>query len=121
MSEKIEDQVHELDEKKRRLDQEIESLEQEASTINCKIIIMTDSFSKEAKRISRLSAPRSGLLAEKVTERMEEIGKKRAEAIDRRNSLSKLLESKMKERDSVLQEREKMQKKYPEVFFRLCR
>jgi hypothetical protein len=117
----IEDLFHELDEKKRALDREIESLKENIGLLDCNIEIMKDDFKTEVERISSFSSPRSGLFAEKVAKKIEKGGKERAKAIELRDSLSKDLQIKIKERDKVLLEREKLQEHYPSVCFRLHR
>ncbi len=108
MVEKIEDQVHELDEKRKTLDQAIESLKEEISIIDCRIIIIADNFRAQRNLKLSISGPRSETILEKITNVMEKMEEEKAEASQLRKSLSKELKSKMKERDFILQQREKM-------------
>ncbi len=118
---KIENQAHQLDERKRILDQEIENLEQEIGIIDCNIVIMEDDFRAQRDLKISISAPRSEPVLEKITSAMEKTEKKKAEATELRDSLSRDLLNKIKERDKVLLKREKLQEQYPELLFRLCR
>jgi hypothetical protein len=117
----IEDLFHELDEKKRVLDREIESLKEEITIIDCSIVLMEDDFRTKRDLKLSISAPRSESILEKVTTEMEKIEVEKAEAVRVRDSLSNDLQIKIKERDKVLLEREKLQEHYPSVCFRLHR
>lgn len=121
MSKWIEDKIHELDERKRALDQEIEELEKEISIIDCRMVIMDDDFRAQRDLKLSISVPRSEMILEKITDTMEKIDKERAEAASLRESLFEELEKKMKERKMVLKNIQSMQENYPTICFRLCR